>query len=63
MEIEIKLPRCLLILTEDEMLSMLKLKPDVWSEALQRGKAHIRRKQALIRAERRTIAHEEDPRR
>jgi hypothetical protein len=36
--IEIKLPKCLLVLTEREMLSLLRANPLIWERALRRGK-------------------------
>jgi len=47
--IEIKLPRCLICLTEGEMLDLLKGKPEIWEMALRRGKGIQRQRQAKER--------------
>lgn len=36
--IEIKLPRCLVVLTEAEILTLLRANPLIWERALRRGK-------------------------
>ena len=36
--ITIKLTKCLLVLTEDEVLSLLRANPLIWERALRRGK-------------------------
>jgi len=47
--IEIKMPRCLICLTEQEIMDLLKSKPEVWAEALKRGKSIQRQRQAAQR--------------
>ncbi|MHB1255268.1 MAG: hypothetical protein ACYCXI_03480 [Dethiobacteraceae bacterium] len=37
--IEIKLPKCRLLLSERELLSLLAYDPELWALALRRGKA------------------------
>jgi hypothetical protein len=48
-EIEIKLPRCILVLTEAELMQMLKDNSGIWQQALVRGKSVIRARQAQAR--------------
>ncbi|MGD0621456.1 MAG: hypothetical protein ABSA82_03185 [Thermacetogeniaceae bacterium] len=45
-EIEVRLPRCTLILTEAEILQLLKSNIGIWQTALVRGKAVMRARQA-----------------
>lgn len=40
--IEVKLPRCLVVLTEAELLSLLAHDRDLWARGLERGKAVLR---------------------
>ena len=47
--IEVRLTKCLLVLTEDEMRSLLRRDMDLWAEAVRRGKAILRAKQAKKR--------------
>lgn len=48
--IEIKLPKCLLVLTEQELQSLLTRDPTLWATALQRGKAVMRARKIEHRA-------------
>lgn len=48
--VEIKTRRCLLILSEDEIISLLSSNPDIWKTAIQRGKAIRRAKLAQERS-------------
>lgn len=43
--LEIKLQRCVLYLTESELQSLLARDPELWREALKRGKAFTRARQ------------------
>jgi hypothetical protein len=45
-QIEIKLPRCTLAITEAELMTMLKAHPDTWERAIRRGKGLLRQYQA-----------------
>jgi hypothetical protein len=47
--IEIKATKQRLFITEQELNTMLALKPEIWAEALQRGKTITRVQQAEIR--------------
>ncbi|SCM82444.1 conserved hypothetical protein [uncultured Sporomusa sp.] len=48
-EIIIKLPRCLLVLTEPEILALLKTNPGIWAQALKRGKGLSRFEKSMER--------------
>ncbi len=48
--IEIRLPRYLLVLTEQELRRLLERNPDIWAAALKRGKAVIRARKARARS-------------
>ncbi len=37
--LEVRLPKCLVVLTKGELLTLLRQDPDLWQKALQRGKA------------------------
>jgi hypothetical protein len=50
-EIEIRLPRCRLVLYEKELLALLKEHPGIWAAGLKRGKGLIRARQANNRRE------------
>lgn len=41
--ITIKLSRCLMVLTEGEMMALLRERPEIWAQGLQRGKWERRR--------------------
>lgn len=43
--IEIRLPKCRLFLTEEEVEHLLKHDPELWAVALKRGKAIMRARQ------------------
>lgn len=45
----IKRPRMMVVLSEEDVLSMLKRCPDVWETALRRGKQHVRAERAMQR--------------
>jgi len=47
--IEIKLRRCTVYLTVDEAERLLQLNPDLYGEAIRRGKASLRARQARAR--------------
>ncbi len=47
--LEIKASRCTLYLTEPELQSLLSRDPDLWREALRRGKAFTRSRQTQER--------------
>ena len=46
---EIKLPKCLLVLTRGELISLLKHDPNIWQRGLKRGKALRRARQTAKR--------------
>jgi hypothetical protein len=48
-EIEIRLPRCRLVLFEDELLLMLRAYPEIWEAGLKRGKGLLRQQQTESR--------------
>lgn len=48
--VEVKLPRCLLVLTEAELVSLLALDREIWAKALERGKVVQRARQRAARA-------------
>jgi hypothetical protein len=52
--IEIKLPRCAVILTVGEVLALLRESPAIWAAGLQRGKGLQRQRQVERRIERGT---------
>ena len=41
-QVIIRRPRMIVALQEDEILSMLKQRPDIWAVALKRGKSILR---------------------
>ena len=43
--LHIRLPKCLVVLTKGELLTLLRQDPDLWQKALQRGKAARRARQ------------------
>ena len=47
--LEIKLQRCLLCLTEKELLALLAREPDLWALSLKRGKGALRARAARER--------------
>ena len=47
--IVIRRPRMVVVLTETEVLDMLKNNPDVWAVALKRGKGYCRYETAMER--------------
>lgn len=47
--LEIKMTKCTLYLTEPELQSLLSRDPDLWREALRRGKAFTRSRQTQER--------------
>ncbi len=47
--LEIKLTKCLLVLTEQELMQCLALKPDVFEVAIGQGKSRIRHETAVKR--------------
>lgn len=50
--LEIRLPKCVIYLTEQELQSLLSRDPDLWREALRRGKAFTRSRQTRERVAR-----------
>lgn len=44
-EIIVKLPKCVIVLTRGELLTLLKANPAIWEKALRRGKAFRRAQQ------------------
>lgn len=42
--VEIRLPKCRLVLTQGELLDLLARDPDTWQRALERGKAVLRQR-------------------
>ena len=44
--LEVRLPKCLVVLTKGELLTLLRQDPELWRKALKRGKAVRRRRQA-----------------
>lgn len=44
MLVEIRLPKCRLVLTQGELLDLLSRDPATWQRALHRGKAVIRQR-------------------
>jgi hypothetical protein len=53
-QITIKLPRCIVVLTVNEMLALLRERPAIWAAGLKRGKGLIRARQANNRREKKT---------
>jgi hypothetical protein len=49
--IELKLTKCLLFLTESELISLLARDPDLWRQAIRRGKWEKRTRAAEARAD------------
>ena len=47
--VEIRLPKCRLFLTEQEVEHLLKRDPELWEAALKRGKAILRARQRNAR--------------
>jgi hypothetical protein len=47
--LHIRLPKCLIVLTKGELLTLLRHDPDLWRNALERGKAARRAQQAKKR--------------
>ncbi|MGB9792117.1 MAG: hypothetical protein ACPLTR_06005 [Thermacetogeniaceae bacterium] len=41
-EIIVKLPKCVVVLTRGELMTLLKANPTIWERALKRGKAFMR---------------------
>lgn len=41
--LEIRLPKCLIVLTKGELLTLLRQDPELWRKALKRGKVVRRR--------------------
>lgn len=50
--LEIKLPKCVLYLTEQELTGLLAKDPELWKTSLKRGKAFTRAGQTRERVER-----------
>ncbi|MEN6620921.1 MAG: hypothetical protein ABFD50_05180 [Smithella sp.] len=48
-EIVIRRSRMIVVLLEDEVLAMLRNNPDMWQQALKRGKHYIRTEKSLER--------------
>ena len=48
-EIVIRLPRCVVVLKQAEVMDMLKQNPDLWAAGLKRGKGYMRTEKALAR--------------
>jgi len=48
-QIIIKRPRMIVVLQEEEILSMLKQNPDIWGLALKRGKSVLRYEKSMDR--------------
>ncbi len=48
--IEVKLPKCLVVLSESEFISLLAQDPALWATALERGKAVMRARRREARA-------------
>ncbi len=44
--LEVRLPKCLVVLTKGELLTLLRQDPELWEKALKRGKVVRRRRQA-----------------
>jgi hypothetical protein len=57
--IEIQLPGQLLLLTGAEILRLLSSEPEIWKTAIRRGKAAIRRRQALARVPKEVVEAEQ----
>jgi hypothetical protein len=57
-EIKIHLPRCVVVLTANEVLALLQERPDIWQEGLKRGKGLLRARQAEKREHERMIGHD-----
>jgi hypothetical protein len=47
--IVIQMTRCILVLAEEELYSLLKLRPEIWMEAIKRGKGLARTEKSLER--------------
>lgn len=50
-ELNIKVTKCILVITEQELLSLLGKDPDLWRTAIKRGKARLRGDNARQRVE------------
>ena len=48
-EIVIELPRQILVLTEQELLQCMAAKPDIWANAIKRGKQEARLRASMDR--------------
>jgi hypothetical protein len=55
-EISIRLPRCVVVLTANEVLALLQEHPDIWQEGLKRGKGLLRARQAEKREHERKLS-------
>jgi hypothetical protein len=58
--IEIRLPRCRLVLTRGELFYLLSQDRELWQRALERGKAALRRERMEARC-REAVPDEGDP--
>jgi hypothetical protein len=56
-EIEIRLPRSVVVLTVNEVLALLQERPDIWQEGLRRGKGLLRARQTEKRIKERMAEH------
>lgn len=54
--VEIKLTKCTLFLTEQELQNLLSMNPVLWQEAIRRGKFILRQRKELARAKRKEMA-------
>lgn len=55
--IEVRLPKCRVFLTEQEIESLLKHDPELWEAALKRGKAITRARQRRERQQKEDKRH------
>lgn len=55
--IEVRLPKCRLFLTEEEVQGLLKHDPELWEAALKRGKAITRARQRRERQQKEDKRH------
>ncbi len=54
----IKVTKCTLVLTEQEVLDLLKQEPETWKKAIKRGKSFTRAEQTTDRVRRKVDEYE-----
>ena len=48
-DVVIRMPRCILVFKQDEIMDMLKQHPDLWATSLKRGKGISRLEKSMER--------------